>query len=179
MDNVMQPISPYLLDHRLWLLGEPDKGKTPLARSLSMMFSRHHGGHSGNACFRTASDFDFFRGMNFSKAIPALYDDGDISREAVKKMKAFADVGDHETILKERWNAAKFVKHQLRIFLDNSYDPKDIPDGEHESISHETFVKLLRPALGCIPDADIRAIFKRSAFVIFTTDSVTRRQLTY
>ncbi|CAE7545175.1 unnamed protein product [Symbiodinium pilosum] len=168
MDNVMQPIIPYLLDHSLWLLGEPGKGKTPLARSLAMMFSRHHGGHSGNACFRTASDFEFFRGMYFSKAIPALYDDGDISREAVKKMKAFADVGDHETILKERWNAAKFVKHQLRIFLDNSYDPKDIPDGEHESISHETFVKLLRPALGCIPNADIRAIFKRSAFVIFT-----------
>ena len=79
------------------------------------MLSRHHGGHSGTACFRTASDFDFFRGMCFSKAISALYDEGDISHEAVKMVEAFADVGDHETSLKARWNAAKFVKHQLRV----------------------------------------------------------------
>ena len=104
MDNIMQPIIPYLLDHSLWLLGEPGKAKTPLARSLARLFSRHHGGHAGTACWRTASAFDFFRGIYFTQAIPSIYDDGYISREAVKKMKA----QDH---LKERWNARRSLSN--------------------------------------------------------------------
>ena len=61
-------------------------GKTPLARVTAMMFSRYHG---GGRQFRSAEDFDFFRGIFFGKATPALYDDGDISGEAIKKKKLF------------------------------------------------------------------------------------------
>ena len=60
-------------------------------------------------------DFDFFRGVPFSKATPALYDDGDIFAEPIKKIKAFCDVGGYETILKERWTAAKFVNSDLWV----------------------------------------------------------------
>ena len=66
-----------------------------------MMFSRHYG---GTGTFRTASEFDFFRGLFFEKTCPAIFDDGTIGNETIKKQKAFSDVGDQETITKERWN---------------------------------------------------------------------------
>lgn len=78
---------------------ESGVGKTPLARIVSMMFSRYHGGCGQ---FRAAPEFDFFRGIFFDKATPAIFDDGEIGNEAIKKKKAFSDVGDSETILKER-----------------------------------------------------------------------------
>ena len=81
---VLESILPYLMWHALWLLGEPGVGKTPLARIIAMLFSRYHG---GPGCFRTASDFDSFRGVRFTKHIPALYDDGEIGNEPIKKKK--------------------------------------------------------------------------------------------
>ncbi|OLQ12517.1 hypothetical protein AK812_SmicGene3591 [Symbiodinium microadriaticum] len=169
VQGVMETVVPYLLDHSLWLLGEPGKGKTPLARTLAMAFSRYHG---GNGAFRSSSDFDFFRGLPFNKTIPALYDDGDISDESIKKKKAFCDVGDTEGILKERWTAAKFTKHQLRIIIDNSYNDKDIPNMPPQDIDHSDFISIVRPAIGHISDADTRAILKRSVFIVFGRDSI-------
>ena len=97
--DILEELLPYLRGHSLWLLGESGVGKTPLARIVSMMFSRYHGGCGQ---FRTAPEFDFFRGIFFDKATPAIFDDGEIGNEAIKKKKAFSDVGDSETILKER-----------------------------------------------------------------------------
>lgn len=97
--DILEELLPYLRGHSLWLLGESGVGKTPLARIVSMMFSRYHGGCGQ---FRTAPEFDFFRGIFFDKATPAIVDDGEIGNEAIKKKKAFSDVGDSETILKER-----------------------------------------------------------------------------
>ena len=78
--DIMEIIVPVLRTHSLWLLGEPGKGKTPLGRIVAMMFSRFHG---GDGAFRSTCDLDFFRGIHFTPAIPALYDDGDIGGEAV------------------------------------------------------------------------------------------------
>ena len=126
-----------------------------------MMLSRYHG-NVGQ--LRTASDFDSFRGIHFDKGIPALYDDGGISLESIKKKKAFSDVGDNEGILKERW---QFVKGQLRVVIDIDPDTTEI--------SHESFVQMIRPTIGYIPDADTRAILKRSVFIVFTKDSIYYR----
>ena len=171
--ELIETLVPFLRGHALWLLGEPGVGKTPLARIIARMFSRHYG---GSGTFRTASDFDFFRGVHFDKTVPALYDDGEIGGELIKKKKAFSDVGDEETILKERWTAAKFVQHQLRIVLDNQYEPKDQPEdaGMCDSlcISHAAFMKLVRPAIGYIASADAMAILKRAVFIIFAKDHI-------
>ena len=67
----------YLREHALWLLGQPGTGKTPLGRTIAMMFSRYHG---GEGCYRTGSDFDYFRGAPFTKEVPAIYDDGEIGK---------------------------------------------------------------------------------------------------
>ena len=82
--EVMEKLVPYLRGHALWLLGEPGVGKTPLGRIIAMMFSRYHG---GTGTYRSASDFDFFRGVFFDKTCPALYDDGEIGGELIKKRK--------------------------------------------------------------------------------------------
>lgn len=72
----------------------------------------------------------FFRGIQFAPSIPALYDDGDIGAEAVKKKKTFADVADEEAMTRERWTNSKFVRHQLSIVLDNAYSPDAEPPDE-------------------------------------------------
>ena len=86
LDNIFQDAIGFLLDHSLWLMGEPGVGKAPLARVTAMMFSRYHG---GDGHFRAPEDFDFFRGLHFNKSTPALYDDGDVSLEPIKKKKHF------------------------------------------------------------------------------------------
>jgi hypothetical protein len=82
--SLLEIIVPHLRDHALWLLGEPGKGKTPLGRILAMMFSRFHG---GSGTFRTSNDLDFFKGIPFTKCVPALYDDGSIGDEETKKKR--------------------------------------------------------------------------------------------
>ena len=67
--EIMEFIAPSLRTHSLWLLGEPGKGKTPLGRIVAMLFSRFHG---GDGAFRSTCDLDFFRGIQFSPAIPAI-----------------------------------------------------------------------------------------------------------
>ena len=165
--EIMEFIAPSLRTHSLRLLGEPGKGKTPLGRIVAMLFSRFHG---GDGAFRSTCDLDFFRGIQFSPAIPALYDDGDIGAEAVKWKKA--DVADEETMTRERWTNSKFVRHQLRIVLDNAYNPKAEPEDDLSedalAIQRKGFFSMVRPALGNISVTDAMAILKRSAFVFFS-----------
>ncbi|CAE7833016.1 unnamed protein product [Symbiodinium microadriaticum] len=89
-------------------------------------------------------DFDFFRGIFFGKATPALYDDGDISG-------------------------------QLRIVIDNTYAADGVIAPDVSMLSHDDFIKMIRPAIGYISDADSRAILKRSVFMVFTKDSIYYR----
>ncbi|CAJ1327952.1 unnamed protein product [Effrenium voratum] len=149
--EVIETIVPYLRDRSLWLLGEPGKGKTPLGRIIAMMFSRYHG---GAGTFRSASDFDFFRGVHFDNSIPALYDDGEIGSEPIKKKKAFSDIF-------------------LMVILDNQYDPSAEPeDTLVDNIPHATFMKMVRPAIGFIAEADAMAILKRAVFIVFSKSHI-------
>ena len=174
--NIMEKIVPSLRDHALWLLGEAGRGKTPLGRVVAMMFSRYHG---GQGTFRTTADLDFFKGVPFTKTTPAIFDDGNISGEEVKKIKAFTDVADDESMTRARWTSAKFVRHQLREVLDNSYNPDAEPEDNNLDsdlvVSHEDFFLMIRPALGSMSRTDAMAILKRSAFVIFGKKHITYR----
>ena len=139
---IMEIIVPSLRDHALWLLGEAGKGKTPLGRIIAMMFSRFHG---GSGSFRTTADLDFFRGLPFTKCIPALYDDGSIGGEEAKKLKAFTDVGDEECMTRARWTSAKFVRHHA---FNPDAEPADDKTEASLTVSHEDFFLMIRPALG-------------------------------
>ena len=85
----------------------------------------------------------------------------------MKKKKAFSD-GECETMTRERWNAAKFVRNQLCIALANKFDAPAALAGQREDIPHETFAQLTHPALGYIPTPDTMGILKRAAFIVFT-----------
>ncbi|CAK9068012.1 unnamed protein product [Durusdinium trenchii] len=133
----------------------------------------------GSGTFRTTADLDFFKAIPFTKCVPALYDDGSIGDEEAKKLKAFTDVGDDESMTRARWTSAKFVRHQLRIVLDNAFNPDAEPeDNKTEEalvVAHDDFFLMIRPALGTMSRTDAMAILKRSAVVVVGNKHVTYR----
>ena len=80
-----------------------------------------------------------------------------------------------------RWTSAKFVCCQLRVVLDNSYNPGAGPGGNNlesdRNVSHEDFFLMILPALGSMPRTrtDAMAILKRNAFIIFGQKHITYR----
>ena len=143
LDNIFQDAIGFLLDYSLWLMGEPGVGKTPLARITAMMFSRYHG---GDGHFRTAEDFDFFRGVHFDKSTPALYDDGDVSLEPIKRKKHF--LMSTTTRVSSRRDGQP---QSSRVIIDNSYANLEVANPQATSISHDEFVKMIGPALATFP----------------------------
>lgn len=140
-----------------------------------MMFSLFHG---GDDAFRLTCEIDFVRGFRFFPSVPSLYDSGDIGAEAVKKKKAFADMAEEQTMTRERWTNSKFAQHQLRIVLDNAYNPEAHPAGDLTeaalAIQQEDFFRMVRPALGNISVTHAMAILKCSAVSVFSnTSSIT------
>ena len=87
---------------------------------------------------------------------PDIFDDGTMSEQPFKKVKAFTDVGNIEAMSKERWGASKWIKGQPRIYCVNEYDPKaepvnDLPvlaqrQGAVSYIQHEDFLEILDPS---------------------------------
>ena len=87
---------------------------------------------------------------------PDIFDDGTLPEQPFKKLKAFTDVGNIESMSKERWGAAKWVKGQPRIYCVNDYDrnaePKnDLPILSHRQgiisyVAHKDFLNMLEPA---------------------------------
>ncbi|CAJ1458372.1 unnamed protein product [Effrenium voratum] len=107
----------------------------------------------GDGEFRTTSDLDFFKGVPFTK--------------------------HEETMTRARWTNAKFVRNQLRIVLDNSYNPDAEPgdnlNDEDLVVSHTAFFSMIRPALGIMANTDAMAVMKRSVVVIFGKNHITFR----
>eukprot|EP00439_Symbiodinium_sp_Y106_P085855 s62_g30.t1 len=140
--------------------GLPGAGKTPVARTLAMAISRywiHKAKKEGEIApsFRQACEFDFFRGQAGSQMRPDLFADGTLSDQPFRKVKAFTDVGNIESMSKERqdvladvldtvvlkhkdvrrcfllllcrWGAAKWAKGQTRIYCVNEFEENTEP----------------------------------------------------
>jgi hypothetical protein len=164
---ILEDLVPHCREKSMWFLGEPGVGKTLMARALAMLWSRHHG---SDGVFKTANDIDFFRGTPFTKAMPAIFDDGDVNLQTVAKLKAFADVSDEEAITRERWTSAKFVQGQVRLVCDNKHHAiKDLEDRNDTTISHQDFMLMMAPAFPPdITNANAMALLKRSVVFINT-----------
>ena len=102
--RALAPMVPSLSEKAVGFHGEPGAGKTPVARTLAMAISRQCINKLGKD-----AEFDFFRGQSGSIARPDIFDDGSLSEQPFKKVKAFTDVGNIESMSKERWGAAKWV----------------------------------------------------------------------
>ena len=181
--RLLAPLFPSFVEKAIGFHGVPGAGKTPLARTIAMAVSRHwiKGLHKDlTPSFRQASEFDFFRGQCGQLWRPDIFDDGSLVDQPLRKVKAFTDIGNIESMSKERWGAAKWAKGQLRIYCCNDFDDKmepkdDLPIQAKEKgmvsyVSHEAFMKMLDCAW-CTKDnndANIMAVLKRTHIIVNT-----------
>ena len=105
--RALAPLIPTLNEKALGFHGTPGSGKTPVARTVAMALSRHNiraANKVGSVTpsFRQASEFDFFRGQTGTLFRPDIFDDGSLAEQPFKKVKAFTDVGNIESMSKER-----------------------------------------------------------------------------
>jgi hypothetical protein len=185
LDKVLGPLLPSLRKTSLVLLGKNMIGKSPLLLTVCFAFARHWI-HKDlverDPEVRVAPDLDFFRSDPGTKYSPSIFDDGDVGELETRKLKAFLDVGEDETMTRERWGASKFVKNQLRGLADNSYDesavPAHLPNDLPEDMSRCTqmslamFTDIVRPAFGKKTLPNIAAIWKRAHFIVNTENYI-------
>lgn len=183
--RALAPLIPTLSEKAIGLHGEPGAGKTPLARTLAMAVSRYcirqaHKEEEITPSFRQACEFDFFRGQAGSLFRPDIFDDGTLSEQQFKKLKAFTDVGNIESMSKERWGAAKWMKGQLRLYCVNDFDAArepadDVPvlakqAGQPSYVTHSDFMKMLDVAWFQKEntESNIMAVLKRTHLLVNT-----------
>ena len=111
---------------------------------------------------------------------PDIFDDGSLSEQPFKKIKAFTDVGNMESMSKERWGAAKWMKGQPRLYCVNDFDASQEPEddmpivakraGQVSFITHSQFMKMLEAAWYAkeVNESNIMAVLKRTHILIIT-----------
>lgn len=130
--------------------------------------------------FRQACEFDFFRGQAGSLFRPDIFDDGTLSEQQFKKLKAFTDVGNIESMSKERWGAAKWTKGQLCLYCVNDFVAATEPTvgvpvlakqaGQPSYVTHSDFMKMLDVAWFQKEntESNIMAVLKRTHLLVNT-----------
>jgi hypothetical protein len=189
LQYVLGPLLPGLRKNSLVMLGKNMIGKTPVLIITCFGFARFwitKDGVEYDPEVRVAPDLDFFRGDPGTKYSPFIFDDGDVNELETRKLKAFLDVGEDETMTRERWGASKFVKNQLRGLADNTYDESAVPDYMPNDLPEEmsryafttlaVFTDIVRPAFGKKTLPNIGAVFKRAHFIVNTESYIFVKQ---
>ena len=171
VDEVLAEIVPHLQLRSLGFIGRAGCGKTPALEAVACMMSRYWKrqlGLLGEACFRLASDLDFFRGEVGTKDRPDGLDDADPRTITPAKWKAFGDVGLTEAMTRERWGASKWVRNQLRLFAFNPINTQGEPE-QGSTVTHAQFMNIIDPCW-CkeMDEESILAVLKRSCMVVVT-----------
>ena len=114
------------------------------------------------------------RGEAGTKFKPDIFDDGSLAEQAMKKLKAFADVGNVEAMSKERCTAAGWQMGQPRIWPVNDFskdkEPADrAPTEDTQFVSHDAFMKMLEVAWHKDSSPEhVEAILKRTVLIVNT-----------
>ena len=131
IQSVIIPILTDLRKTSVMLIGVSAIGKTPLLHALAMSISGYwrelFGEDEAKVGFKSASNLDFFREEVAEMAIPALFDDGEMSTVPVPALKAFLDVAGEDVKVYARWGAARFQRHQWRAACSNSFNEDKEP----------------------------------------------------
>ena len=173
LDKVVRVFWHQLKEKSIVILGDAGRGKTPVGQIIALAvaaFWKSQLGEIGeDPCFRTVPDIDFLRGAMGCKTMVDIVDDCDSDQLPIKKVKALLDVGQVETMSRERWNGVKWVQNQLRLLIDNKYDHSAEPDGRAPTIQPKAFFEMVRPAFWkeALP-VDIVALMKRAVIVVVT-----------
>eukprot|EP00971_Amphidinium_carterae_P257411 5109970-Amphidinium_carterae.1 len=100
-----------------------------------------------NLVLRPSTCLDLFRGESGERPTvptPYIFVDGSMSSQGVEVMKAFLDVAaENPQIIinnKARCNSCGFIKHQLRVCCNNSFDPSSLKEDNVGEIWSRDFV---------------------------------------
>ena len=186
LDDVLIPyVLKYLFVGGLVQIGEPGKGKTPIAEILAFQLSLYSileefsktGQCSAEVAYKITSNMDFLRGEPGSKFLPIVVDDLDLPAELMARIKALLSVGEVKSLTYQRWSASCFVQGQPRMVNANQYDAEAERDpGVATAIPHASFFAMVRPAFHeKATSCDIMAVFKRAVVVLTTKLGVYAR----
>ena len=155
-------------------VGEAGRGKSPLAKTLGMLFSLFHIEKlkiNVKASYRCGNNLDFFRGEPGTLECSDIFDDGLLNKQKMDKVKAFQCNAEEDQMTYERWGGNKFPQNQGRLACNNPYDAdaeKNV-DSKARSVPHNIFWQLLRPTFDAEADEhDIIAVMKRASMLVFT-----------
>ncbi|CAE7440817.1 unnamed protein product [Symbiodinium natans] len=183
LDEVLVHLLGELKAKTLVFLGLAEKGKTPAAEAIAMAVSEYHLLRDNldptiRPGFRICASLDQLRGESGEKHRPDILDDPDMNTLPIPKLKSFLDSTLLECHTVERWTAARFVQHQLRVVCDNKVDENAEPDDTCDTTtSFEIFFEMIKPAFNeKASRQDIMACLKRAHFVVNMNHAVFFRK---
>ena len=170
VNKILPLIVPTMRTHGLLLLGRPGIGKTPLAIVLSLAVTRYtlssRNLTDAMVGWRRSKQIDGFRDRPGEISVPVLLDDPILPSMSLEDIKSFLDVGE-TTLVDARYRAAKFERNQVRILLNNEWNPDKEPDLPfYDHIGWQHFKDMFHSAMNEAPMPHLMAILKRGTVVI-------------
>ena len=170
LEKVVPLVLPTMTSYGLILIGRPGVGKTPTAIILALAVARHlvatRGLEGHIPGWRRSKQIDGFRERPGELHVPVLLDDPLLASMNMEDVKSFLDVGEN-TLVDARYRAAKFVRNQCRILLNNEWgsekEPKMIVGN---TITWDAFRDMFGPTVNNASTPHLMAILKRSSVVI-------------
>ncbi|CAK0851918.1 unnamed protein product, partial [Prorocentrum cordatum] len=180
---VIDRIPRALLGNTVVFIGEAKFGKTPLMHILAMAMARYHADCVNEKRGRVARKRHEMLLQIPPKAgetwVPCVFDDGDLSDQRPRVLKAFFDPTQVESNVYVRWGAAKFKRNQARFGGDNEYDAESEPSQtdwhfasrspEKEKRTTAYLVEMIKPAFPKnLSFSNVGAMLKRSNICLNT-----------
>ena len=174
--TVVPMILPTLLSFGLIILGKPGTGKTPAAIIMVMAVARY----LIQARKRTATSLDEDapnRSMDLEndpgRFTPlSSWTIRSFPPSMSKIIKSFLDVGENG-VVDARYRAAKFVRNQCRVLLNNEWSPEKEPEYVGlPMITWKQFLAMFQPALNDSPMPHIKATLKRASVIIAGNNAI-------
>lgn len=170
LEKVVPLVMPTMTGHGLILLGRAGVGKTPTAIILALAVARHlvvtRGLDGHIPGFRRSKQIDGFRERPGELHVPVLLDDPLLHSMNMEDIKSFLDVAEN-TLVDARYRAAKFVRNQVRILLNNEWGAEKEPRMTMgDKIGWEAFKDMFSPAVNNASLPHLMAILKRASVVI-------------
>ena len=135
---------------------------------------------------RSSPELDFFRLETGTAECPCVWDDGDLSEQKPKALKAFFGKTLRESMTRERWGASKFEGGCARAGAENPYDASAEPDntqwleatgfGQSAVATTQLLVEMLAPTFPKnMSKVNVAALLKRTSVILRTEKFWYRR----
>jgi hypothetical protein len=167
--KIVPMVVPRMISFGLMILGKAGIGKTPVAQILCMAIARHiidNRSLEALPGIRKARQIDGFRERPGEAHVPVILDDPNLSAINLEDLKSFLDVGEN-SLVDARYRAAKFMRNQARIILNNEWDDtKEPKDAILNTITWEDFKGMFLTACQHPKVPHLMAILKRTSVII-------------